>query len=275
MAKVFSGRLVRSFLVCGLVAGTGGWLGGCGGEGPTPSNPEGGVSFGAVPDSGGLEAPAVKPRIDGGFPSDAAAESGGVLPASRFATRVVEFKPGDCAGFGIPGLPDVVLGPPEGAGASQGGLDVLSLGVGGSIVLSFESDPIVDRPGVDFLVFENAFYAAGNAEAPFAELATVSVSEDGVTWKTFPCSATAPPYGTCAGWHPVYSASSGGISPFDVERAGGDPFDLAAVGLGRARFVRIVDRGLGTCPANPDKLTTAGFDLDAVASVHPERGAAP
>ena len=229
------------------------------------------VTFGDPPRGSGLpieETPS-KPRVDGGFPTD-----GGVLPSNRFASRVVEVKPGDCAGFGLAAMPDVVLGPPEGGGNTQGSLDVLSLGVGGSIVLSFEANPIVDGPGVDFIVFENAFFLGGNPNKPFAELATVSVSDDGVTWSTFPCTAQPSdpaPYGSCAGWHPVLSSSANGISPFDPEKAGGDPFDLAAVGLRRARFVRIVDRGLGECPKNPaEKLSTMGFDLDAIASVNRE-----
>ncbi len=230
------------------------------------------VTFGEPPGSGGLpiDDAAVKPRVDGGFSTEA-----GVLPASRFASRVVEVKLGDCAGFGLASMPDVVLGPPEGAGDRQGGLDVLSLGVGGSITLSFEADPIVDGAGPDFLVFENAFYLGGNTQKPFAELATVSVSEDGVTWSTFPCTALPsdpPPYGACAGWRPVLSSTSNGLSPFDPTKGGGDPFDLADLGVKRARFVRIVDRGLGECPANPSqKLSTGGFDLDAVASIHHEK----
>lgn len=248
------------FLLLGACA-----LWACSDGAATPAD-SGVLDLGATTETDASAPIAPKLRVDGGFPS--LASDAGVLPASRFASRVVSFTPGDCAGFGVGGLPDVVLGPPEGAGDGQGGMDVLSLGVGGAIVLSFEADPIVDGPGVDFLVFENAFYAAGSPEVPFAEPATVSVSDDGVEWKTYPCTATSAPYGACAGWHPVYSASTNALSPFDPAAAGGDPFDLAEVGLTRARFVRIVDRGLGGCPANPNKLTTGGFDLDAVASVN-------
>lgn len=248
-------------------------LGACS-QGAEDTPDSGRVTLGDLPAPGTGSLPVgetpSKPRVDGGFPTDA-----GVLPASRFASRVVEVKLGDCAGFGLAAMPDVVLGPPEGGGDTQGSLDVLSLGVGGSISLSFEADPIVDGPGTDFLVFENAFFAGGNPLKPFAELATVSVSDDGVTWSTFPCTALATdpaPYGACAGWHPVRSASSNGVSPFDPEKAGGDPFDLADLGVKRARFVRIVDRGLGECPKSPaEKVSTVGFDLDAVASVHHEK----
>ena len=54
-------------------------------------------------------------------------------------------------------MPDIVLGPPVGGGALAGSLDVVSLGFSGEIVLCFEPNAIVDGPGADFIVFENAF----------------------------------------------------------------------------------------------------------------------
>jgi len=211
-----------------------------------------------------------KPMVDGGF----AGPDGSVVRADRFATKVVSFTPGDCAGFGLPAMPGVVLGPPVGAGSFAGGLDVITLGVSGEIVLVFDDNAIGDGPGADFLVFENAFWAGGNPERPVAELAEISVSEDGVTWKAFPCNASAPgaggsSYGTCAGWRPVYSAPGNGISPVDTKAAGGEPYDLAELGMTSARFVRVRDLATVTCPSNPaNKSTTVGFDLDAVAIVN-------
>ncbi len=201
--------------------------------------------------------------VDGGY----ATPDGAILPASRFITKVVSFTPGACAGFGGARMPDVVFGPPVGAGDTEGGLDVVSLGVGGEIVVSFEPNTIIDGPGVDLIVFENAF-SYGGAHRIFADPGEVSVSDDGVTWATFPCTATAAPYGACAGWHPVYASPANGISPFDPVAAGGDPFDLADVGVARARFVRIRDRSAQSCPAAPPRPNTDGFDLDAIAIVH-------
>jgi hypothetical protein len=192
---------------------------------------------------------------------------GGVLRADRFVTKVVSFTPGDCAGFGAAGLPDIVLGPPVGGGTDQGGLDVLSLGNAGTIVLSFEPNAIVDGPGTDFLVFENPFLVSGKPESVTAERGEVSVSDDGVTWTPFPCTASTYPYGACAGWHPVFSSPDNGISPVDPA-AGGDAFDLATIGVARARYVKIVDRAGVSCPPNPNKVTTNGFDLDAIAIVN-------
>jgi hypothetical protein len=149
-----------------------------------------------------------------------------------------------------------------GGGETSGSLDVVSLGNGGVIVLGLGDQVLEDGDGPDFIVFENAFYAGGDPEAPFAELATVEVSEDGETWAAFACEATEAPYGSCAGWRPVLAGAEGSsASPHDPREAGGDPFDLADVGLARARFIRITDR--------PDLTGLSGsFDLDAVALVH-------
>jgi len=177
---------------------------------------------------------------------------------------VVEFLPGAGAGFGQDRFPDVVLGPPSGLGPDNGSLDVLSLGQGGSITLRFTDLEVTDGPGVDLLVFENAFLVAGGPQT-FSERATVSVSVDGVQWFEFPCapSDAAGGYPGCAGVKPVTANPANGVSATDPAVAGGDGFDLATVGLTRARYVRIVDAGTNSAGGN-----SAGFDLDAVAVVN-------
>lgn len=183
---------------------------------------------------------------------------GGVSSATPFADRVVSFTPGAGAGFGQGSLPDVVLGPPQGGGAGAGSLDVLSLGNGGEIVLELTDLALVDGPGVDLLVFENPF-------ASFTETGVVAVSDDGTTWHEFPCAASdrAGGFPGCAGVRPVYANPETGISATDPAVAGGDAFDLAALGVSRARFVRIRDSG-----ANGYGGTSGGFDLDAIAVVN-------
>ena len=182
--------------------------------------------------------------------------------SSRFATTVESFTAGPGPNFGQDDLPDVVLGPPKGAGAINGSLDVATLGNGGSITLGFEPSWIVDGPGPDLIVFENAFYVNGDPDAPYAELAGVEVSDDGVHFEAFPCTATEAPYGSCAGWHPVYANSdTNTIDPTDPAVAGGDAFDLADLGVAQARYVRITDR--------VDLTGVNGlFDLDAVSIVN-------
>ncbi len=216
-------------------------------------------------------------RADGATAADAQTDAG----KDSFVTGVVSFDPGECAGFNASALPGVVEGPPTGGGSDRGSTDVVSLGVGGSIVVSFAPAAIVDGPGADFIVFENPFYVAGNADDVYAEPGEVSVSDDGVTWHVFPCTPTpdpqsphgtgvAPPYGQCAGWHVVWSNPANGISPVDPSLAGGDAFDLADIGVTHARYVRIVDKTLEVCPEAGSPPNNAGFDLDAVSIVHAE-----
>jgi hypothetical protein len=184
----------------------------------------------------------------------------------RFVTRVVDHQFGPGQNTGQAEFPAPILGPPRGAsapGVCQGSVHVVSLGNGGYVVLAFDGNAIVDEPGPDFIVFENPFHVGCNPAEPFAELGTVAVSENGVTWVEFPCTASAPPYGACSGWHPVYAnPDTNQIDPTDPAVAGGDAYDLSEIGVGIARYVKITDR--------VDLTGSAGvYDLDAVAIVHP------
>lgn len=185
--------------------------------------------------------------------------------ADPFADRIVSYKPGEAAGFGQDRLPQVVLGAPDGGGPTQSGLDVLSLGREGEIVLQFLDLGLVDGPGPDLLVFENPFIG-------WAETGVVAVSEDGQTFHEWPCLAQDPAkkYPGCAGVNPVLTSLKNGVPATDPKLAGGDAFDLAELGIKRARFVRIRDSG-----ANTYAGSSGGFDLDAVAVVNGEPLASP
>jgi len=192
----------------------------------------------------------------------------GHAAADPFADTVVAYQIGTGGGSGQPAL---VLGPPRGGGAFQGSTDTLSLGLGGWIVLAFTDNLIVDGPGPDFTVFENAFLTRGLVTGgPFA---------------AFPCHADEGPYYTgCAGVYPVFANTGDANAPSPLvptttpiadlvgvpvdgfvppPGSGGDSFDLAAVGLSAVRFVRIDASGLRAGLAG-----LSGFDLDAVAAVH-------
>ncbi|MFT3772817.1 MAG: hypothetical protein QM820_46105 [Minicystis sp.] len=184
-------------------------------------------------------------------------------PASRFISCVLSFTPGPGAGHGQSTYPAIIEGPPVGEGTGKGSLDALSLGRGGEIAFGFGGGSIVDGEGPDFVIFENAFLVGGDPHSVFKELGEVSVSDDGVTWVTFPCQKDAYPFTGCAGWNPVLSNPANGLSPFEPEKAGGNPFDLADVGLSSARFIKIRDI------SNYGSADTAGFDLDAAAVIHP------
>lgn len=184
--------------------------------------------------------------------------------ADPFVDRVVEFEPGEGAGFGKEQLPDIVLGPPQGGGKLAPSDHVLSLGKGGRITLEFVDNEVIDEEGPDLLIFENPFLRApgddpGNG---FFELAKVEVSADGKIWKEFPHDTITRK--GCAGHHPVLANSiENELSPTDPKQAGGDPFDLKDVGLTMIRFVRITDLDNASGAGG-----TTGFDLDAVAAVH-------
>jgi hypothetical protein len=199
--------------------------------------------------------------------------------ADPFADAVVTLVVGPLGGGGEPAN---VLGAPHGGGAFQGTADTLSLGLRGRIVLDFGDNLVVDGPGPDLTVFENAFLVRGvTTLAPWAEPAWVSVSADGTTFRTFPCAIGEPPYFPgCAGVYPVFAADAAtALVPTTVPiealvgvpvdefvppaGSGGDSFDLAEVGMATARYVRIQGGGerFGL-----DGL--GGFDLDAIVAIH-------
>lgn len=210
------------------------------------------ASTAAGPDAGGgdVKANAAALTLTGSGPDH---------PADPFADRVVAYSPGAEAGYGQFAMPAVVLGPPKGAGHKAGSLDVVSLGENGTIVLAFDDWVATDGPGADLLVFENPFDG-------FIETGEVAVSADGTTWHTWPCNASDAKgiFAGCAGVTPVNSAPGNGVSPIDPAVAGGDGFDLAVLGLKAIRYVRVRDTGL-----NQYLAPTGGFDLDAVAVLHP------
>ena len=111
-------------------------------------------------------------------------------------------------------------------------------------------------------MFENAFLAGATT---FSEAGEVSVSADGATFSTFPCAPNPEDKSAahgCAGYAPVLAGDEVDVDAANPETAGGDAFDLADLGLAEASFVRVVDKGTnGAAPS-------AGFDLDAMASVH-------
>jgi len=187
--------------------------------------------------------------------------------------------------------PVLVLGPPRGGGLDRGSTHVVSLGdrtgpsgasgpgPGGTLTLGFSGKLVVDGPGPDIVVFENAFQVAGGGR--FCEAALVQVSQDGLTWYTFPWAVNESygvndprRYSGLAGVEPV-------LARFDPEdplyppirandlAAGGDRFDLASLGLKWIRYVRIVDGGgLLKDSASAPFFSERGADIDACAALN-------
>lgn len=172
---------------------------------------------------------------------------------------------GQNSGQGPVFFPRNIIGLPDSTASAERPVtdprSICSIGLGGEIILGFSGHAVVDRPGADFVVYENAFtYGGGRI---YAEPAAVSVSADGVTWTPFTC-------------HAATLRGCAGVTPTDASLVygGGDAFDLADVGVDSVRWVRIVDitqRILDDPSHRFFDPTLSGFDLDAVVALHSVR----
>lgn len=233
-----------------------------------------------------------------------------------FADKVVDTRLLHPNAFRSGELPGIVLGPPNGTGVEWGSMKVVSLGAatndddgnsapyGGSIVLEFTDNAVLNGPGADFTVFENVFYICDKNGTPdpetrFMEPAVISVSQDGVNWRQFKFDFSPryhPETGEINLRHPyTYNSGFAGINPVmsngydpdptDPAVSGGDSFDIADVGLDWIRYVRIqstgnrwlVDESGGlvyhTEESNSARRDNnkAGFDLDAATAIWVEK----
>lgn len=166
--------------------------------------------------------------------------------------------------------------PDKALGAAQGtSTDIVGLGDGGSITLTFAND-IVNGAGFDFAVFENSF------SDTFLELAWVEVSSNGIDFFRFPgVSFTASPVN---GFGSIDPTNLNGLAG-KYRQGFGTPFDLnvlagkAGLDVNRVKYVRLVDIiGNGTqldsypvALGGPHPIYdpyptsgSSGFDLDAV-----------
>lgn len=193
-----------------------------------------------------------------------------IAQTNKFIDTVYFFKAG--TGQNIGQSPDFfpknIYGPPSAKATSSipesSPEEILSLGMGGEIIVGFRNGYLIDGDGVDFIVFENAFINPINKKI-FAEPAVISVSEDGVNYLEFPFDSTN--LVGCAGVTPT----NGAANPFDINQSGGDGFDLAQVGLKKAKYIKIKDisQMIKDNPNHPFyDPTISGFDLDAVAGIY-------
>lgn len=224
--------------------------------------------------------------------------SAGAATVDCFADEMVSFAVGFSPpenGLRVAELPGIVLGPPGDSFPVTGSITTASLGHAGWVLMAFTDNRIVDGPGPDFIVFENAFFKTSIPLDPnqgylvFAEPVSVAVSEDGVSFVEFPYDAGAlsavgsgqdgtpstalPALRGLAGLTPTFTGNwtlpddpdnwdptgQGGVSG-----AGGDAFDLADVGLGSARYVLITDLDTPAGFAGSGE----GADIDAVVALN-------
>lgn len=177
-------------------------------------------------------------------------------------------------GFTNTGDSSLAIGPADGSG-------VVSLGDAGEAILTF-STAITNGPGADFCVFENAFLPG------FLELATVSVSSDGVNFFTFPPTSNTPTLSQVGPFDAVLDASKLNNLAGKYIANYGTPFDLqelagtSLLNINSITHIKIKDVvGCVNCnfktldknnQAINDPFTTpfasGGFDLDAVGVIN-------
>lgn len=186
---------------------------------------------------------------------------------------------------GAPGASGTGFGDPSraidgvrGGGEDAQSLDVYSIPPREHLVLGWGGQRVVDVPGPDLAVFENAFdYAEG---LRFMDPTIVEVSADGERWVAFPHDYVADDERAYsprpehwigfAGITPVYlHAEENALDPFDPA-AGGDRFDLADLPED-ARAPRFVRLSAASRAINPDTgepfvrdPVSDGADIDGV-----------
>jgi hypothetical protein len=197
-----------------------------------------------------------------------------------WASGVASYAPGTGVTDAQFSMPEQSLGP-----AGTDTLEVVSLGNGGSITLTFDP-PIADGDGWDFAVYENGFISD-----IFLELGFVEVSSDGTHFARFDSAfqATVTPSGNASGT----AAQMGGLAgtymvgdgtPFDLSVLRNAPLVRAGtVDLGAITYVRVVDivgdgstlDSFGRAIVDPLSTgPTAGFDLDGIAVLNTARSPA-
>lgn len=155
-----------------------------------------------------------------------------------WASGIVNYSAGANvdAGFQTPNKALGQAGNSDGTSAGHN-FDIVSLGNGGSITLSF-STPIANGAGNDFAVFENSF------SDTFLELAWVEVSSNGSNFTRFPAFSltglAVSAFGTVdpTNIEGVAGKYRGGYgTPFDLEQLAGTP----GLDLNNVAYVRLVD----------------------------------
>jgi hypothetical protein len=174
-------------------------------------------------------------------------------------------------------------------GKADGNSGVISLGDGGSAVLTFHF-PIVNGEGFDFAVFENGFFPDNTSELAFLELAFVEVSTDGIEYVRFPSvseiqtqtqinayeNINARMISNLAGKYTVFYGT-----PFDLEDIT-ELIDETSVDPNNINYIKIIDV-IGCINDNsasydsegniindpfPTPFASGGFDLDAVGVIN-------
>jgi len=164
---------------------------------------------------------------------------------------------------------------------------ILSLGDGGEIIYYFQN-PVINGTGFDFAIFENGFRNPADSNMAYLELATVEVSNDGITYYNFSAESYTDTINQVVGTgqymdcRKIYNLAGKYISEF------GTPFDLEELSMqfgldvNNIHYIKIKDV-IGTlnnelCTRDfyeqkindpyPTDFPTGGFDIDAIGIIH-------
>ncbi|HBS88770.1 MAG: hypothetical protein A2W91_04150 [Bacteroidetes bacterium GWF2_38_335] len=182
------------------------------------------------------------------------------------------------------GFPD--FGVPADATGKAGDGKVVSLGDGGTAVVSF-AQPLANGPGPDFAIFENGFQSAFAPYNYFLELAYVEVSSDGINYVKFPCYSNTPLEEQITSYGQLDPTSIWGLAGKYVLNYG-TPFDLellvghSEINIDSITSIRITDVVGSINPEYarydsdgriindpwPTAMYSSGFDLDAVGVIN-------
>lgn len=190
------------------------------------------------------------------------------------------------------GIIDGVRGAGTAAGATTGIFSLDNSGSSSHVVVRWAGKKIKNGTGIDFIVFENAFYVSGNSAARFMDLAFVEVSNDNISYCGFAPDYTNSPetsysnnpaaWPRFAGKTPVlYNLDTNNLSAAQLfqdndankepDLAGGDAFDLDDLADNNAY-------GTGCTTALRNELRANGFTylklIPAARRINPDTGAA-
>jgi hypothetical protein len=192
------------------------------------------------------------------------------LNSQSFIDTVYFFQPGDGQNSGQSEqyYPQNIFGPPS-VNSSRFVPEsrpehILSIGMGGIIIVGLKDNYIIDGEGADFTIFENAFVIQFNNKI-YAEPAIISVSKDGINYIEFPYNLET--LDGLAGTYPTF----GNKNPFNPNESGGNSYDLSDIGIDSIKYIKIEDitqRILDNPSHNNFDPTLSGFDLDAVAIIN-------
>lgn len=192
------------------------------------------------------------------------------LKSNTFIDTVYSFTAGTGMNTGQSSeyFPTNIFGPPSTIAtkyiAETRPEEILSLGLGGEIVVGLKNNIIINQPGIDFIIFENCFINQFTNKE-FAEPAKVSVSANGIDFIEFPFNIDS--LTGLAGVTPTI----GSQNPFNYPACGGNGFDLEDIGLDTINYIKITDVSQEILNNKNHKNydpTISGFDLDAVAILH-------